>query len=133
MQKKHSTKWRGSTQPRKQRKYVYNAPMHLLGKFLHVHLSKELRQKHKTRALRVRVGDKVRVVRGTHKGKEGKVERVDVRRSRIYVAKVETMKLQGGAAKYPVRPSNCVLVEIVMDKRRIPQPAKSAAESGAAQ
>lgn len=118
MKQVHSTKWKSSTQPRKQRKYIYNAPSHLAGKQLHAHLSKELREKHKTRSVRVRVGDKVKVLRGTHKGKEGKVELVDTKNCRIYVAKVEMTKLQGGAAKYPLRPSNCMITELVAEKRR---------------
>jgi len=120
MRTAHSTKWKGSVQPRKQRKYIHNAPLHLKGKQLHAHLSKPLREKHGVRALRVRVGDRVKVLRGTFKGKEGKVERVDVTNGRIHVAKVELPKKQGGAAKYPLRPSNCMLVELVSDKRRLP-------------
>ena len=120
MKTKHSTSWKSSVQPRKQRKYAYNAPKHLKGAQLHVHLSKELRAKHGVRALRVRKGDRVRVLRGTHKGKEGKVESVDMRRARIIVAKIETAKLQGGSSKYPLQPSNCMLLELVSDKRRLP-------------
>ena len=72
MKQVHSTKWKGSTQPRKQRKYLHNLPDHLVSTQLHVHLNKPLREKHGIRAIRVRAGDKVKVVRGTHKGKEGK-------------------------------------------------------------
>jgi large subunit ribosomal protein L24 len=118
MKTTHSTKWKASVQPRKQRKYLHKLPYHLKAAQLSIHLSTELREKHGMRALRVRTGDKVRVLRGTHKGKEGKVERVDVRRARIYVTKVETTKLQGGSAKYPLQPSNCLLLELVSDKRR---------------
>lgn len=133
MRQAHSTKWKGSIQPRKQRKYLHNAPLHLKGDQLHIHLSKELRQKHGVRALRVRAGDTVKVLRGTHKGKEGKVESVDVRNARIHVAKVETQKLQGGSAKYPLRPSNCLLVALAADKRRLKhtptQQSKAAVQS----
>ena len=118
MRRFHSTKWRSSVQPRKQRKYAINAPKHLKGKQLHVHLSKELREKQGTRAVRVRTGDTIKVLRGTYKGKQGKVERVDVTRGRIYVVKVEITKKQGGAARYPLRPSNCMIVELAADKRR---------------
>jgi large subunit ribosomal protein L24 len=118
MKTTHSTKWKASVQPRKQRKYLHKLPYHLKAAQLSIHLSTELREKHGMRALRVRTGDKVRVLRGTHKGKEGKVERVDVGRARIYVTKVETTKLQGGSAKYPLQPSNCLLLELVSDKRR---------------
>ncbi len=121
MKSKYSAKWKSSVQPRKQRKYRFNAPLHVKGKFLHVHLSKELRQKHRTRSLRVRTGDTVKVLRGTHKGKQGKVERVDLKRTRIIVSKVENEKLQGGSARYPLQPSNCMIIELMRDKRRLPE------------
>lgn len=118
MRQTHSTRWKASKQPRKQRKYLHNAPLHLQSKQLHAHLSKELREKHGTRSLRVRVGDTVKILRGTFKGKEGKVELVDVKNSKIEVAKITMSKLQGGETKYPIRPSNCVLTVLVAEKRR---------------
>ncbi len=126
MRQAHSTKWRSSVQPRKQRKYLHNAPLHLKGAMLGVHLSKELRQRHGVRAVRVRTGDKVRVLRGTHKGKESKVERIDLVRGRLILSKVETKKLQGGTAKYPIRPSNCMIIELAAEKRRFKRAAAPA-------
>ncbi len=125
MKQTHSTKWKGSTQPRKQRKYVHNLPDHLLGSQLKSHLSKQLREKHGVRALRVRVGDKVKVLRGSHKGKEGKVERVDTRNARLIVAKIESAKKQGGSAPYPQRPGNCLLIELTDEKRRFKRKASA--------
>lgn len=118
MRQAHSTEWKASTQPRKQRKYVYNAPYHIAGNFLNCHLDKPLREKHGVRSVRVRKGDKVRVLRGTHKGKEGAVEHVDTRNGRIHVSKIEHAKREGGSAKYPLRPSNCLIIELTTDKRR---------------
>jgi large subunit ribosomal protein L24 len=118
MKQVHSTNWKSSVQPRKQRKYVYNLPDHLRGEQLNVHLSKPLREKHGTRAVRVRKGDKVKVLRGTHKGKEGKVERVDMDNCRVIVEKIESKKLSGGAAPYPLRPSNLLITELTSEKRR---------------
>src|SRR3989338_176397 len=46
MKNKFSTKWKESKQPRKQRKYRANAPLHLRKKFVNVNLSKELRKKY---------------------------------------------------------------------------------------
>jgi len=120
MKAKFSTAWKSSVRPRKQRKYNYNAPLHLRGSQLHAHLSKELRQKHGVRALRVRVGDTVKVLRGTHKGKEGKVERIEMKRCRVIIDKIEVKKLQGGVAKYPLQPSNLLLTSLANDKRRFP-------------
>ena len=78
MKTKFSNAWKASTQPRKQRKYRHNAPLHVRGHFLHTHLSTDLRDKHKTRSLRLRTGDEVKVLRGQFKGKTGKVTAVDV-------------------------------------------------------
>lgn len=122
MKTKFSTTWKSSIQPRKQRKYMFNIPMHSRVKLLSVHLSKPLREKLKTRSTNARVGDKVRVLRGTHKGKEGVIERVDTKNYKVYVAKVEHVKREGGAAPYPLSPSNLLLIELHKDKRRFDKP-----------
>ena len=51
MQKEWSAHWKASTQPRKQRKYRWKAPLHVLGDFVRAHLSKDLRKKYGTRNL----------------------------------------------------------------------------------
>jgi large subunit ribosomal protein L24 len=118
--KEFSKKWISSKKPNKQRKYRYNAPLHLRGSFLNVHLSKELRQKYSIRALRVRVGDKVRIMRGQFKKTEGKVEEVDMKKLKIYIAKTEHVKRDGTKARYPIEPSNLLIVELnTDDKERV--------------
>ena len=62
--KKFSKSWIKSKKPAKQRKFVFNAPLHIKTKFVVSHLSKDLRKKYNHRGLRVRVGDKVVVTRG---------------------------------------------------------------------
>jgi len=116
-----SLSWLSSSQPRKQRKYVFNAPLHTRGDFLHARLSKELQKKHSIRSLRVRKGDKVSVMRGQFKGKVGLVERVDLGRSRIYVAGVEMVKKEGGKVSYPLHASNVLLTAVTDDKKRFKQ------------
>ncbi|MEK6867369.1 MAG: 60S ribosomal protein L26, partial [Nanoarchaeota archaeon] len=44
MQKEWSAHWKASTQPRKQRKYRWKAPLHVLVNFVREHLSKDLRK-----------------------------------------------------------------------------------------
>lgn len=114
-----SNSWKSSVQPRKQRKYVYNAPDHIKGKFLSAHLSKELKEKHNIRSIRVRVGDTVKVVRGQFKGKTGEVEAVDIDKTKLFVAGVELSKQESGKVKYPVHPSNVVITKMKNDARRI--------------
>ena len=70
MKKKFSREWIRSKQPRKQRKYNYNAPLHIKGKFMAAHLSKDLMKKYNRRSIRVRKGDKVILLRGQFKKKK---------------------------------------------------------------
>ncbi len=115
-----STSWISSKQPRKQRKYRFNAPLHIKQKFLGCHLSKELREKHERRSISVKKGDKVKVLRGQFKGKEGSVERVSVKHSKVYVQSIEFQKKDGSKAFHPLEASNMIITELNMeDKRRI--------------
>lgn len=119
MKQEFSKEWNKSIKPSKQRKYVANAPLHIKSKFLNSTLSKELRAKHETRSVRVKKGDKVKVMRGTHAGKTGKVERVSVKYTKVYVTGVDNMKRDGSKSMYPLNPSNIMIVELNLeDKKR---------------
>ena len=114
-----STAWKSSTQPRKQRKYAFNAPLHTRQKFVHSHLSPELRKKYGTRNIQIKVNDKVKVLRGQFKSKEGKVERVDLKDGKIYVVGVDYVKKNGSKAVFGLRPSNVMILELQLsDKKR---------------
>ena len=56
-----STKWKSSKQVRKQRKYIYNLPLHLQNKLMSAHLEKSLRTKYGMRNIPVRKGDEVTI------------------------------------------------------------------------
>lgn len=117
--KKFSTSWKASSQARKQRKYRYNAPLHVRQKLVHVHLSKDLRQKHGSRAMQVKKGDRVKVLRGKFRKQEGKVERVELKRERVFVTGMDYTKKNGTKVPVPLRPSNLMIVVLDMaDKRR---------------
>ncbi len=118
-QKRFSTAWKASTQPRKQRKYRYAAPMHLKQKEFHVHLAPELRQKYGVRKIQARKGDRVKILRGQFAKKEGKIELVRVKRTRLFVSGVEQIKNDGTKVPYPLHPSKVMITELDMgDKRR---------------
>lgn len=125
MKQQFSTHWISSSQPRKQRKYRYNAPLHLRGKFLNVHLSKELRQKHSMRAIRVRAGDEVKILRGQFAGKSGKVDRIDVFYTRVFVTGIESVKRDGTKKPYPLTPNKLMITKLSDDKRRMPVAQKT--------
>lgn len=111
--------WKKSTQPRKQRKYRYNAPLHVKQKLVHVHLSADLRKKYVTRNVQVRKGDKVKVMRGQFAKKEGKVERVDLKREKVYVTGIEVIKKEGTKLPVALNPTNLMIIDLELsDKKR---------------
>jgi large subunit ribosomal protein L24 len=119
MKTKFSTSWKSSKQPRKQRKYRYNAPLHIKGKFISSHLSPELRKKYQFRAFRLRTGDKVKILKGIYKGKEEKVIEVNLKKGKVYIDKIQITRIDGNIAKIPFDPSNLMITELVLlDKKR---------------
>ncbi len=117
--KTFSTAWKSSTRPRKQRKYIYNAPLHIRQKLMHVHLSKELRIKYDTRNAQLHKGDRVKIMRGQYRKKEGKVDRIDLRRGVVYVSGIDIIKKDGAKVLAPLQVSNLVVVELELgDKLR---------------
>ncbi len=62
MKRKFSKSWKSSKQPRKQRKYAANAPLHLKRKLLSVNLSKDLRKKYGKRNMMIRKEDVVKIM-----------------------------------------------------------------------
>ena len=113
-----SLAWIRSKQPRKQRKYRHNAPLHIKKKFLSVNFTKELREKYNKRNLTVIKGDKVKIMRGQFKGKEGLVEKVDVRNIKILVQGAEMIKKDGSKVNYPISPSNLMITELKLDDKK---------------
>jgi len=112
--------WISSIQTRKQRKYRYNAPLHIKSKFLNTHLDASLRKKYNVRALRVRKGDTVKVVAGQFKGKTGKVEKVDAQYVKVFVAGIENHRKDGSKSLIPLQPSNLMIIDLdLSDNKRV--------------
>jgi len=106
-------------QRRKQRKYRYNAPLHIKQRFIRAHLSSELRKRHKRRSSGLKKGDKVKIMRGGFKGKVGKIEKISLKKSKIYVTGIEIVKKDGTKVLYPLEPSNLLITELkIEDKMR---------------
>lgn len=102
-----------SKQPRKQRRWLFKTiRLHERHKLLRATLSKELRKKYGKRSLRVRVGDKVKIMRGDFKGNVGKVVEVDMKRVRIKVEGATIKKSRGQEVFVPIHPSNVMVVEL---------------------
>lgn len=113
-----SRSWVRSVQPRKQRKYIYNAPAHILKKLMGAPLTKELRKQYGKRNLAIIVGDTIKITTGQFKGTIGKVERVNVQKQRLFVAGAEQVKSNGQSAQYPIHPSNVMIVTPKLDDKK---------------
>ncbi|GEM_PF-725837 len=102
-----------SIQPRKQRKFRAQAPLHSRRKFMHVHVSKELRKKLgiKRRAVLLHKGDKVRLRKGDHSGKSGNVMEVDYVNLKVYVEGISTKKARGTEKLLALQPANLEIIE----------------------
>ena len=118
MKQVFSTDWKSSKNRRKQRKYIANAPLHTKAKFMASHLSKTLIQKYNTRKLRIRSGDKVKILRGQYKGKTGKIDKVNIKKGSITLDSIFTTKRDGSKSFYPINPSNVMVQEINLDDRK---------------
>lgn len=106
-----------SEKPRKKRKFLYNAPLHLRHKLMAGHLSKELREKYNRRSLPIRKNDIVKVMRGKYKGKEGKVVKVDLKKYKIYIEGIRVKKANGKEVFVPIHPSNCMITDLYLEDR----------------
>jgi len=95
MEKLFSKSWKSSKQARKQRKYLYNSPLHIRRKFVSSLLSNELRKKIGKRNIPISKDDEVKILRGQYKGKIGKITRVNVKKIRVYVDQAYRLKLDG--------------------------------------
>ena len=107
-----------SKQPRKQRKYRFNAPLHVRHKLMSVTLSEELRERYEIRSLPVKKGDTVLVMRGDFKEQEGKVEKVDLKNYKIMIDGVSVQKPDGNQVFHPVHPSKVMLVELDLEDEK---------------
>jgi large subunit ribosomal protein L24 len=120
MKNKFSKHWKESKQPRKQRKYLANAPLHIKRKLVSVNLSKELRKKYKKRNVPVRKGDTVKIMRGKFAGKTGKITEVNIGISKVKIEGITVKKQDGSKANIKMQPSNLQIIELILnDKKRM--------------
>ena len=120
MKQKFSKHWIASKQPRKQRKYRANAPLHIRRKFMSANLSKTLKQRHEKKNFPLRKGDKVKIMRGEFKKKTGKIESIDLKRLRTTIEGFNRTKKDGTKVKVYFSPSNLQIQELNLeDKERM--------------
>lgn len=81
-------------------------------------LSTELRAKHRVRSLPIRRDDEVVVVRGSFKGREGKVIACYRRKYVIHVERLTCEKANQMSVPVGIHPSNVVITKPKMDRCR---------------
>jgi large subunit ribosomal protein L24 len=101
-----------SSKPRKQRKWLYEAPLGSRQKMVVSTLSQELRTKYKKRTAHVRKGDKVKIMRGDFKGTVGEVTNVALKDMVITIQGINLKKADGTEVPRPIAPSNVMITEL---------------------
>ncbi|KAL3476997.1 60S ribosomal protein L26 [Aspergillus californicus] len=103
---------------RKSRAAHFNAPSSERRVILSAHLSKELQEKYNVRSIPIRRDDEVLVLRGSQKGREGKVTSVYRLKWAIHVERISRDKSNGSSVPIPLAPSNVVITKLKLDKDR---------------
>jgi large subunit ribosomal protein L24 len=80
-------------------------------------LSPELTASKGVKSLPVKKGDTVRIVRGDHTGFEGKVNRVDLKRYRIFLEGLTREKVDGTNIFVSVHPSKVMIKNLKLDDK----------------
>jgi len=118
MKNKFSKHWKASKQPRKQRKYRANAPLHIKKKLLNVNLSKDLRKKYHKRSIVVRKGDNVKIMRGKFKNKSGKIIELDIKDTKLKIDGINIKKKDGSKVNVKIHPSNLQITDLNLDDKK---------------
>lgn len=103
---------------RKARASHFNAPSHERRTIMSAPLSKELREKYNARSIPIRKDDEVTIVRGTNKGREGKVTAVYRLKYVIHIERVNREKTNGQSVPIGIHPSKVVVNKLKLDKDR---------------
>ena len=108
-----------SMHPRKQRKYLYNAPLHKKRKWISSHLAENLLLKYDRRNIPVIKGDTVKVMRGSFRGHEDKIAKVHVNDQTVEIEGIMITKADGKKLARPMHPSTLLITKLnLTDKWR---------------
>ncbi|KAF9591862.1 hypothetical protein IFM89_008908 [Coptis chinensis] len=103
---------------RKCRKAHFTAPSSIRRVIMSAPLSTDLRNKYNVRSIPIRKDDEVHVVRGTYKGREGKIVQVYRRKWVIHIERITREKANGSTVNVGISPSKVVVTKLKIDKDR---------------
>jgi len=101
-----------SEKARKQRKYLFNAPLHKKRKWLASHLQENLLLKYDRRSIPVIKGDTVKILRGNFKGHEDKISHVNVKDQYVEIEGVTHIKADGKKIAKPIHASDVLITKL---------------------
>merc|ERR1712182_18826 len=107
-----------SSSRRKSRKAHFTAPSSVRRKIMSAHLNKDLSSKYHVKSMPIRKDDEVIVVRGSNKGREGKVIQVYRKKYVIHIERVTREKSNGSTVNVGIHPSNVMITKLKLDKDR---------------
>merc|ERR1712220_41581 len=107
-----------SSSRRKARKAHFTAPSSVRRKIMSAHLDKTLSNKYHVKSMPIRKDDEVIVVRGSHRGREGKVIQVYRKKYVIHIERVTREKSNGSTVNMGIHPSNVTITKLKLDKDR---------------
>ena len=95
---------------------MHNPSLALRSKLMSSHLSKELREAHGRRSVRVVPGDSVIVMRGIYRDATGKIDKVDPARG-VVIGGIKEEKRAGEKFDVYINPSNILVTSLNLDDK----------------
>jgi large subunit ribosomal protein L24 len=108
-----------SIKPRKQHYILHNAPLHKKRKWISSHLAENLLLKYDRRSLPVVKGDTVKIMRGSFRGHEDKISKVNVKDQTVEIEGATITTAKGTKIAKPIHASTLLITKLnVTDKWR---------------
>jgi large subunit ribosomal protein L24 len=105
--------------PGKQRKRFHNASLHKRKKWMAAHLDEELLLKYDKRSIPIVKGDTVKIMRGSYRGHEDKIAKINIRKNNLEIEGITMTKADGNKIAKPIHPSNVIITKLnLTDKWR---------------
>jgi large subunit ribosomal protein L24 len=101
-----------SSKPRKGRKAFVKMASHKRVKAIAGHLNEKLRKEVGSRSVSLRKGDRVKILRGSYKGKVGKINDIDHAKLKIHIDGIKRKRSDGTEVNVPISPSNVIIDEL---------------------
>merc|ERR1711879_222456 len=100
------------------RRNHFQAPSNIRRKLMSAPLSADLRSKYNVRSMPVRKDDVVRVVRGTYKGRDGKIIAAYRKKFVIHIERICRDKANGAQSQIGIDASKVVITSLKLDVDR---------------